>query len=176
MPIGGIFSDLDGYKGENKLEKSRDNSIGVRLVLEPMPNPDSRITLAYDRLDYFNQPQINVHWLVGESDLEHAYKALEVISLEFGRLRIRGEGSVIFSRVKYTGQDQLKLANTTVELQGWQITAQTGVVDANCKVFGLDNLYVSGSSVFPTIGYANPTLTIVALALRLTDHIKSKLS
>ena len=49
-----------------------------------------------------------------------------------------------------------------------------GVVDRNCKVHGIDNLYVIGSSVFPTSGAANPTLTIVALTLRLADHLKSR--
>jgi choline dehydrogenase-like flavoprotein len=47
-----------------------------------------------------------------------------------------------------------------------------GVVDANCRVHGLANLYVAESAVFPTVGYANPTLTIVALSLRLADHLK----
>ena len=48
----------------------------------------------------------------------------------------------------------------------------TGVVDRNCRVHGMDNLYICSSSVFPTGGYANPTLTIVALTLRLADHLK----
>ena len=47
-----------------------------------------------------------------------------------------------------------------------------GVVDADCRVHGLANLFVAGSSVFPTGGYVNPTLTLVALALRLADHLK----
>ena len=47
-----------------------------------------------------------------------------------------------------------------------------GVVDRNCQVHGVDNLFIAGSSVFPTAGHANPTLTIVALALRLADHLK----
>jgi choline dehydrogenase-like flavoprotein len=47
-----------------------------------------------------------------------------------------------------------------------------GVVDAHCRVHGVANLYIAGSSVFPTSGHANPTLTIVALAVRLADHIK----
>jgi choline dehydrogenase-like flavoprotein len=49
---------------------------------------------------------------------------------------------------------------------------RTGVVDANCKVHGLANLFIAGSAVFPTAGYANPTLTIVALAIRLAEHLK----
>ena len=47
-----------------------------------------------------------------------------------------------------------------------------GVVNADCRVHGIGNLYVAGSSVFPTSGSANPTLTIVALALRMADQIK----
>ena len=49
-----------------------------------------------------------------------------------------------------------------------------GVVDEDCRVHGVANLYVAGSSVFPTAGAANPTLTITALALRLADHLKEK--
>ena len=48
-----------------------------------------------------------------------------------------------------------------------------GVVDQNCRVHGISNLFIAGPSVFPTSGYANPSLTIVALAVRLADHIKS---
>jgi choline dehydrogenase-like flavoprotein len=48
-----------------------------------------------------------------------------------------------------------------------------GVVDANCRVHGLGNLYVAGASVYPTSGSANPTLTLVALTLRLADHLKA---
>jgi choline dehydrogenase-like flavoprotein len=51
-----------------------------------------------------------------------------------------------------------------------------GVVDENCRVHSASNLYVVGSSVFPNIGAANPTLTIVALALRLADRLKETLN
>ena len=49
-----------------------------------------------------------------------------------------------------------------------------GVVDRNCRVHGMSNLFVAGSSVFPTGGYANPTLTVLALACRLADHVKAQ--
>ena len=49
-----------------------------------------------------------------------------------------------------------------------------GIVDRNCRVFDQDNLYIAGSSVFPTGGHANPTFTIVQLAARLADHLKTR--
>lgn len=52
------------------------------------------------------------------------------------------------------------------------LKAQDGVVDSNCQVFGVNNLFIAGSSIFPTAGHANPTLTILALARRLADHLK----
>jgi choline dehydrogenase-like flavoprotein len=51
---------------------------------------------------------------------------------------------------------------------------EAGVVDTDCRVFGLENLFVAGSSVFPTSGHANPTLMIVALAIRLADHLAAE--
>jgi len=51
-----------------------------------------------------------------------------------------------------------------------------GVVDADCRVHGVSNLYIAGSSVFPTYGCSNPTLTVVAMALRLADHLKKQLA
>jgi choline dehydrogenase-like flavoprotein len=51
-----------------------------------------------------------------------------------------------------------------------------GVVDSNNRVFGVDNLFVSGASVFPTAGTANPTLTVVAMTLRLSDHLTERFS
>jgi choline dehydrogenase-like flavoprotein len=53
---------------------------------------------------------------------------------------------------------------------------KTGVVDINCQVHDVENLYVAGASVFPTSGHANPTLMITSLALRLADHLKARMS
>jgi choline dehydrogenase-like flavoprotein len=53
---------------------------------------------------------------------------------------------------------------------------KSGVVDENCQVHGVQGLYVAGASIFPTSGHANPTLMILALAIRLADTIKSRLA
>jgi choline dehydrogenase-like flavoprotein len=53
---------------------------------------------------------------------------------------------------------------------------RTGVVDRDCRVHGMANLFIAGSSVFPTGGSANPTLTIVALALRMADHLREQVT
>ena len=66
-------------------------------------------------------------------------------------------------------EDQLAPIGTT----RMAATPEDGVVDGDCRVHGVQNLFVAGSSVFPTAGNANPTLTIVALALRLADHLKT---
>ena len=55
------------------------------------------------------------------------------------------------------------------------IDPKKGVVNANCQVHGVSNLFIAGSSVFPTSSSATPTLTIIALAVRLADHIKGKM-
>jgi choline dehydrogenase-like flavoprotein len=51
-----------------------------------------------------------------------------------------------------------------------------GVVDPDCRLHDVDNLYIGGSSVFPTVGFANPTFTIVSMSLRLAEHLESKLT
>jgi choline dehydrogenase-like flavoprotein len=51
-----------------------------------------------------------------------------------------------------------------------------GVVDRNCQVHGVHNLFVAGSSVFPTAGSGTPTLTLVGLAIRLADHLKARMT
>ena len=56
------------------------------------------------------------------------------------------------------------------------ISYKDGVVDENCKVFGTTNIYIAGSSVFPTGGQANPVMTIVAMSLRLSSHLCKKIS
>jgi choline dehydrogenase-like flavoprotein len=176
-----MLSDLDGVTNlayrrllSTKADLFEQDEVraGLRLdlVTETSPDPDSRITLTEDR-DLFGQNRIAVDWRVADADLQTAVRAVELAALEFGRLglgRARGElledGSVWPEHVE-SGKHHCGTARMSDD-------PKAGVVDANCRVHGLANLYVAGSAVFPTIGYANPTLTIVALSLRLADLLK----
>ncbi len=96
---------------------------------------------------------------------------MELAAIEFGRMGLgRAYGEIFkdsshWPRTMEAGKHHCGTTRMTDN-------PQTGVVDRNCKVNNISNLYVTGSSLFPTIGYANPTLTIIALALRLSDHLK----
>jgi len=174
-PVGSVFSYIDGFFGENPLTKKHNNSISMHLILEPFPNPDSRITLSETDYDIFDQPKLELNWQIEKANKMHAYRAMELIALEFGRLGL-GRGYSKLFKNKAQWPEHIEAGKHHCGTTRMAAHPKNGVVNKNCKVFGLDNLYIAGSSVFPTIGYANPTLTIVALALRLSDHIKSQLS
>lgn len=147
----------------------------MHMVLEPVPNPDSRITLSETKLDFFGQQKLEVKWLVEDADLSHAYRAMSLIAMEFGRMGLGRGYSQLFKDSSHWPK-HMEAGKHHCGTTRMSNSPKTGVVDANSKVFGIDNLYIAGSSVFPTIGYANPTITIVALSLRLSDHLKEQLA
>jgi choline dehydrogenase-like flavoprotein len=144
----------------------------VLLDLEQLPDPESRISLADER-DALGLRKVKVDWRRGELERRTAARFISYIASEFARLgigRCRIEPWLENDRIPMT--DAL---NETYHYMGttrMSVDPQAGVVDKNCAVHGMENLYVAGSSVFPTAGQANPTLTIVALALRLADQLK----
>jgi choline dehydrogenase-like flavoprotein len=143
---------------------------------EQAPNPSSRVTLSTER-DALGVPRVKLDWRLTQLD-RRSFRALyEAMATEFGR---DGAGRVrILDWVLAhdTGWPELLSG-------GWHHMGTTrmhrdprqGVVDANCRVHGIGNLYVAGASAFPTAGAANPTLTLVALSLRLSDHLKTTLA
>jgi len=170
--MGGLFSRLDGFAGDVPVAKLPGHSTALHMVLEPFPNPDSRITLsrAHDEL---RQRKLNVKWLLTPTELKNAHRVLELAAMEFGRAGIgRGYGAIFKDKTRWPGN--LEAGRHHCGTTRMSADPRSGVVDANCRVHGLQNLYIAGSSVFPTIGYANPALTIVALGLRLADHIKGQ--
>lgn len=141
---------------------------------EQAPNPDSRVSLAEAR-DALGCPRARLDWRLTELDRRSVARANEIFGQELGRAGL--------GRVRFVIEDSGN--GWPASLGGGHHHAGTtrmhddprqGVVDADGRVHGLANLFVAGSSVFPTIGCAHPTLTIVALAVRLAHHLERELS
>ena len=119
-------------------------------------------------------PRAEVHLAFIDADLE---SVVEVHRLFVQQFRAKNLGEIAFDETKlrqYLGR-RVAAYNSTAHHIGTTRMATdpaVGVVDENAKVHGVSNLYVAGSSIFPTGGHANPTLTIVAHALRLAEHLK----
>jgi choline dehydrogenase-like flavoprotein len=148
-------------------------SIPLNCTSEQMPNPDSRIGLGQD-LDVFGLRKVVVDWRLTAEDKRGMATGDRLLGAElgrggFGRLRSAVPEDVSEWPSDMRG-DQHHMGTTRMHRD-----PNVGVVDENCRVHGAANLYVAGSSVFPTGGTFNPTLTIVALALRLADHVKERL-
>jgi choline dehydrogenase-like flavoprotein len=135
---------------------------------EQSPDPQNRITLNRE-LDPVGMPIMDIHWRWSESDAKRAAHGRRIIAEELARAGI--------GKVQLPDDDDLpglgRVGGTAHHMGTTRMHANPvhGVVDANCRVHSVPNLYVAGSSVFPTSGYANPTLTIVALAHRLARHL-----
>jgi len=144
---------------------------------EQTPNPDSRVTLSGTKRDAFGKPQLSLHWALTELD-KHTLRTAELlIAKELGRLqcgRLQIPDWVMNERNEWP--PSLSGAPHPMGTTRMSATAASGVVDTNCRAHEIDNLYIAGSSVFPTAGAANPTMTIVALAARLADHLKHRVS
>ncbi len=168
----GMVKDLDGL-AEGLYHRWRNQMVIWFLAnIETEPNPNSRVTLDTER-DALGSPKPVLDWRVTQGDKDDLRTMMRTLGEELSRIG--------FARVHI--DDWLMDSSPTwkdISLQYHNIgttrmshTPKTGVVDADCKVFGLANLYVAGSSVFATEGYANPTMTIVALAVRLAEHLKA---
>jgi choline dehydrogenase-like flavoprotein len=143
------------------------------VLLEQAPNPDSRVTLSRER-DALGKNRIVLDWRLGEFERRTYRRALELAGLEFGRL---GIGRVRATPLPAGGWPK-DMVGSDHHMGTTRMSddPKTGVVGADCGVHGVANLYIAGSSVFPTSGYANPTLTIVALALRLGHELRRRMA
>ena len=152
----------------------------VNLNWEQVPDEDSRITLDPQQVDpIFGQPVAHVDWRLNETDKRSAARALE-ITLEYLRRHGANEQEMVTNvsggAADWTfPPDEGALETGDHHMGALRMTASSadGIVNVNSRLHSVGNLYIAGSAVFSTGGYANPTLTIVALALRLADHLKA---
>jgi len=139
--------------------------------LEQAPNPASRVVIS-DRKDALDCPIADLDWQVNETDLDsfrngQAEIARELAALGWGRFQ---EEEITMDLVKERVSGHYHQIGTT----RMSASARDGVVDRDCKVHGVGNLYIGGSSVFPTAGYSGPTMMIIAFAMRLAEHLKEQ--
>lgn len=137
--------------------------------LEQIPCPGSRVYLCGDRRDRLNEPLLVVEWKLADADLCSFRKYLNVLR---DVLRNQGVGDIHFPEEEVS-LSILADASHHMGTTRMADSDERGVVDRTCKVFGINNLYMAGSSVFPTAGNANPTLTLLALTRRLSHHLRS---
>ncbi|HEU4371533.1 MAG TPA: GMC family oxidoreductase [Methylomirabilota bacterium] len=141
--------------------------VELLINLEQAPDPDNRVTLGEDR-DRFNLPRAAIHWRWRAFDQRNLGRIHALVTFELAR---HGLGRVEIATVAPPDPNAHHHMGTT----RMHRDPRHGVVDEHARVHGMANLFVAGSSVFPTCGFANPTLTIVALALRLADHLETRL-
>ena len=128
------------------------------------------MTLATSR-DDLGVPRTKLDWRLSPIDRHSAVRTAEILGSAFAAAGL--------GRVRLLVDEDQRAWPSDLE-GGWHHMGttrmsddpKTGVVDSDCRVHGISNLYVAGSSVFPTGGTSTPTLTIVALALRLADHLQ----
>lgn len=142
----------------------------VEIDTEQAVTQSSFIGLA-EQKDKYGQPRALVHWTIEDVDRLTGFEAMRA----FGRF-LRRNGFGVLDECPEITPDAISPTcrrDTLHQLGGTRMSdsAATGVVDRNLKVHGTANLWVVGGSVFATGGHANPTLTIVALALRLAKHL-----
>ena len=145
------------------------------IMGEQFPNPESRVTLGTDR-DELGLEKVRVDWRLLPIDKQSILTLILQIKEAFNHL---GIGDVIpdewLTIDDHTWPISLAGGHHHMGTTRMSTSPRKGVVDADAKVHGIDNLYVAGSSIFPTVGCANPTLTLVATSLRLADHLEVKM-
>jgi choline dehydrogenase-like flavoprotein len=170
----GRYRILAQRKFPSVIIRPRANRFSLDFHAEQVPNPASRIVLGNER-DALGLPRPRIDWNYTDTDVRTVAVAFDELRSAFARSGLgileaeAGEADIetVVRRDGAYGGHHIGTARMGA-------SPATGVVDANCRVFGVNNLYIAGSAVFPTSSQANPTLTIVALAVRLARHLRRR--
>jgi choline dehydrogenase-like flavoprotein len=174
-----ILADIDEVlpAAYGRLVKGEPLVSGVKSMYlftrsEQAPNPDSRVTLASEK-DATGMNRVRLDWRLTPLDKHTIRETALIIGSELGRLNLaRFRLPEWLERDDQYWTSSLRGGNHHMGTTRMSNSPKQGVVDKNCRVHNIGNLYMAGSSVFTTSGYVNPTFTIVALASRLADHLK----
>lgn len=150
---------------------SRQGAYPLDVNAEQIPDPDNRVTLTRQR-DALGVPRLQVDWRMRGQDVDSLVRSLHVARDAFAR---SGCASLELDEelLEDAARASTPVGGHHIGTARMAASPRQGVVDADCAVHGVPNLFVASAAVFPTCGHANPTLTLVALALRLADHLKT---
>jgi choline dehydrogenase-like flavoprotein len=157
------------FEGQPALPKA--DRLDVLCDVEQCPDASSRLTLS-SRRDALGVPKPCLDWRVGPLERRTVQRFAQAIELAFTQLGL--PTPILTERVRagrFEPMDFIDAAHPSGTTR-MATDPACGVVDANSQVHGIERLFIAGSSVFPTNGHVNPTLTIVALSLRLADWLK----
>jgi choline dehydrogenase-like flavoprotein len=146
----------------------------VGIQCECAPIPSSRVTLS-SQTDPLGVRRARLDWQLSPLVLKTVLAAARSFGEEIERL---GLGECDLESLEAKTMEQLGFFDCNHHIGTARMSdgPRTGVVNPDCRMHALENLYVGSSAVFPTGGYSNPTLTILALVMRLSDHLKSRLA
>jgi choline dehydrogenase-like flavoprotein len=168
-----LFGDI-GVFGWGRLTDSVPiEEVLVTARVTPVPNPESRITLSMER-DALGAPRSHLHWRLSRIDKRSILRTLELFGAELGHAGL-GRLGILINDDEDDWPDDTAGGYHHMGTTRMSADPRHGVVDAECRVHGIDNLYVAGSSIFADGGSGTPTLTLVALTLRLADHLSQRL-
>ena len=176
--LSAILADLDEI-GAAVWRNVRKRVVGQQTIpaimfanmMEQIPDRESRVTLGRDR-DALGQNRVQLNWKISPEDIRSAIRTQKIIGAALEKAG--------FGRFYQQLTDETPPSNTEGGYHHMGTTRmhtdpRQGVVDSDCRMHGVGNLFIAGPSVFPTGGYANPVLTIVAMTLRLADHLKRQI-
>ncbi len=140
----------------------------VYFMVEQTPNRESRMTLSAQERDELGMSRVQLNLHYSDLSLDTLGKSVSRLGSELGRLEA---GRLQWDTPRHEVVENMYLSRHHMGATRMAHSRRDGVVDENCRVHGMKNLYIAGSSVFPTSGIANPTLTLLALGFRLGDHL-----
>ena len=150
--------------------RGRIEKIGLSTRMEQAPNPDSRVLLVRER-DQLGIQRVALDWRLSDVDRRNVRRTLELLGAEIGAAGL-GRLRILHAEDESGWPDDLNGGQHHMGTTRMSDDPSQGVVDRHCRVHGMSNLFVAGSSVFPTPSGATPTLMLVALAIRLADRLK----
>jgi choline dehydrogenase-like flavoprotein len=161
-----------GRWAAKKIDKTFWCGMKLRAAWEQAPRESNQIRLGPTR-DALGIPQVELHWTKTDLEVHTVTQAATLFgeylaANNFGRVRLL---PWLADKSGFPDDDE-RIGNHHMGGTRMSQDPRQGVVDGTCKVHGLSNLYVCGSSVFPSAGHANPTLTVVQIALRLATHLE----